>query len=455
MMSMPALMLLLEVLRPKAKAGWLTWVTLATALLALAGSKATFLPIFLAGAIALWLFQLVVNRRIDRSATMVTGMLLAATLFAQIVLFGMQSGNMLVVPFRTVKVALNRQFIEVSTGSVAAMTLTFLVWWLLYGVGAIGLARDGRWRDPRAIWLLVAILAGVAGPFLFYRSGLAQLWFQRSANELVVLLSAWGLAYLLPRPLTRHRAGVLLGIAAASGFAAFLVGALVEARWTPDEHVTLGGLALTVVTVIAIVAALWVVRVIIGRRGGHRPGALIGVTILLGLGLTNVYATVYDVATQRPHELVKYPAMFARGGVEAAQYIRDHSSPDEVVATNAHCLSPTDERCDNRNFWVSAYTERRIVIEGWGYNSLTASFANPAYNNAYIPTPYPERLAMNDAAFQYPSDETVGRLVDTYGVDWLFVSKEYPADIDGLDALPSLLAKRFEGKGYVVYEVIG
>ena len=93
------------------------------------------------------------------------------------------------------------------------------------------------------------------------------------------------------------------------------------------------------------------------------------------------------------------------------------------MATNAHCRKPAAKLCDNRNFWISAYTERRIVIEGWGYTQATNGDYSADMRNAYIPAPDPERLKINDAAFLHPSAETVSRLVDLYDVKFLFAAR--------------------------------
>ena len=211
MMSMPALMLLLEVLRPNAKANRYTWVTLTLALLALSGAKATYMPVFVCGAIGLWLIHLLIHRRIDRVVSALTALLIAVTLFAQFIILGGQTGGMALDPFQTAESAVDSEGIDVTTTSVAAMSLALLVSWLLYGVGVVGLLKGKRWLDPRAIWMLIAIPTGIAVPFLLFRTGLSQLWFSRTVAELIVLISAWGLAILLPRPLTTRRAIALGG----------------------------------------------------------------------------------------------------------------------------------------------------------------------------------------------------------------------------------------------------
>lgn len=452
MIALPAILLILEVLRPRRKPRLVTWIALILSLLALSGAKATFMPIFLFGSIVLWLARLVMKRRVDKNASLLVVIVFAVTLFAQFVLFGGQTGGLMWMPLETARKAVVQLGIEATPLAVTLMSLTLLVAWLLYGVGAIGLFLRGRWRDPRALWMLFAIPSAIGVGLLLFRSGLSQLWFSRSAAELIVLISAWGVVVLLPRPLRAAQGWRLVGWATASGLAAYLIAELVAQQHEPGE-VRLDAVALTVATPLIIVALFLVVRLLAEATGRWRkPGAIYLVAILLGLGLSNVFATFQVVANPEP-VVVESAQMFAPGGLEAADYVRKHSLPDELVATNIHCVHPKAKACDNRSFWVSANTERRVLIEGWGYTAVNRAQGDDS-GTAHKPTPYPERLAINDAAFQYPSEETVGRLVDTYGVDWLFVSKKYPADVPGLTALTGMLKKKFHSDHYVVYRVI-
>jgi len=455
MMSMPALMLLLEVLRPDRRAAKMTWVALALALLALSGSKATFMPMFLCGAVAVWVLQLVWRRRPDPTATALVVLLALVTAFAQLVLFGGSSGAMAFDPFETVDAALRSQQINDTALSSTLMTMALLIGWLLYGVGVIGLSIRGRWRDPRVIWMLVSIPAGVTVGLVFFRAGLSQLWFQRSAAELVVLVSACGVAALLPDPLPRRSAAALLAVAAAAGLGAFAVSSWVEVANDFEREATVRSLELTVLAPVVLVAAYVAARAWLGRVGARRrPGPTILLAVLLGLGLSNVIAFGVEAATT-PQGVPKWPVLFAAGGVDAAEFIEANSDPDDVVATNIHCKSPDGPKCDNRNFWLSAYAQRRVVIEGWGYTALTNANFDPERRNSTIPNPFPRRLEVNDAAFEQPSADTVGRLVADYDARWLFVSKKYPADIAGLSTLTDVVTEVFRNGNYTVYEVTG
>jgi hypothetical protein len=453
-MALPATLLILEVLRPDRRPSRLIWVSLALSLVALAGAKATFLPIFACGALALLLVRLVFRRTLDRTAAALTGLLVIATAFAQLVLFGGNSGALDLEPFKTVGNAVRNQGIADTPGARIAMTATLLIGWLLYGMGVLGLTREQRWRDSRAVWMLWCIPPGIVVALMFFRSGLSQLWFQRSTAGLVVLLSAWGLATLLPVPLTTRTALRLSAVAGAAGLAAFAASAYLAAGKATPQRASLDGV---VATALAPVVVLLVVE--LGRRlsrsGAVRaPSLAVVLVFVLGLGTGNVWAFANETLTREAAPRRSSGNLFAPGGAVAARWLERHSAPDAVVATNEHCREPNADVCDNRNFWISAYTERRVVVEGWGYTAVTNSSAPKGSVHSHAPVPYPRRLALNDAAFERPSAATLSRLVEAYGVDWLFVAKSYPADLKGLAELDSGVAKTFENRHYAVFRVL-
>jgi hypothetical protein len=245
----------------------------------------------------------------------------------------------------------------------------------------------------------------------------------------------------------------LVGLAAAAGLGAYVVSRVAEEGNSHVQLATYHELVATAVTPFLLVGIYLLSLLVLFRRPGLRPGPAVIVAVLLGLGLEHVYSFAYDTVTQQGTPRKTPANQFAPGGVQAATWINDHSDSYDIVATNVHCRRPDAKNCDNRNFWIAAYTERRIVIEGWGYTELTNSSFAGEVSNASIPTPDPERLKMNDAAFEHPSTQTVQRLVDTYDVKFLFVSKKYPVDLPGLNALKSLLTRTYVNQNYVVYQV--
>ena len=55
------------------------------------------------------------------------------------------------------------------------------------------------------------------------------------------------------------------------------------------------------------------------------------------------------------------------------------------------------------------------MLEGWGYSSAAKSVS--------VPTPFPERRAVNDAVFTNPSLRTIDQLRQRYGAGWLVADK--------------------------------
>jgi hypothetical protein len=82
--------------------------------------------------------------------------------------------------------------------------------------------------------------------------------------------------------------------------------------------------------------------------------------------------------------------------------------------------------CDNRHFWIAAFTERRVLVESWGY---TRPIYDEAWSGkgAFFQLPYwdPQRLAENDRLFQSPSRAAAELLRGKYGVRWLLVDRRY------------------------------
>jgi hypothetical protein len=144
------------------------------------------------------------------------------------------------------------------------------------------------------------------------------------------------------------------------------------------------------------------------------------------------------------------PAPWPEGTRPAADWLREHSAPDDLVATNAHCRFPRTP-CDNLHFWFSAFAERRFLVEGWGYtpsaNRIQSRTGMPGNEIPYWDQP---TLATNDAAFHRPDAVTVGRLTEL-GVRWLFVDENDPALRS--DLLGRVARLRYRAGAVAVYEL--
>ncbi|HYN94415.1 MAG TPA: hypothetical protein VES42_11255, partial [Pilimelia sp.] len=133
-------------------------------------------------------------------------------------------------------------------------------------------------------------------------------------------------------------------------------------------------------------------------------------------------------------------ATLPEGGIRAARWVRAHARPGDVVATNAHCRSGDIRgRCDSRHFWVAAYTERRVLVEGWGYTAgAHAQAARTGRSHAVVPYWRPELLAANEALFRAPSPAAADRLRRAYGVRWLLVDLRVQRPPAGLGRVAAL-----------------
>jgi hypothetical protein len=146
----------------------------------------------------------------------------------------------------------------------------------------------------------------------------------------------------------------------------------------------------------------------------------LGVLLVLGASSRTVPTTVATTLGEKVcvsgpdkpdcrHPIRQIPA----GGADAARYIRSHSKVTDRLATNSHCIPVyTAKTCDVRNFWLSAYAERRVLIEGWAYLQTSRKEANESLW-------YQPLLRANDAIFRTPNRAELENFRTKYGVRWL------------------------------------
>ncbi|HEY0360446.1 MAG TPA: hypothetical protein VGD11_17850, partial [Mycobacteriales bacterium] len=433
------LLLLIDLLRDGSRRPG-TWILLALTVVVLAGAKSTFLPVLGAGLGLAFAVQLL-RRRVDR-VLLAAGVLVAGTfVVAFVVLFGGQSQGLTVEPLETVLRALPGQRVLPPHGSPSLWTLLGLTGFALLSWGArlagAAVVLRRRWEDPLVGLLAGATIAGFAGTLLTYHPGASQYYFIRGAMPLGAILAAWGLALAFDRlELTRRRATVLAVTAAAVG----LAGATAAATLTSvgrafPAHLHGRTLLLHLILPIAFALAVCLGAALLAALPGTRARRHVAVaavlvavsaTGLLRLGLEGRAAVQLAEANGTVNgtrgSSIGYPVTPA--GLDAARWLRDHSSPDDVVATNLHCRVVVGGRCDNRQWWLAAFAERRVLVEGWGYTSRgnAAFLAHPTTTRIYFAPFWDQaRLRANDAAFTDPTPENLALLRDRWGVRWLFV----------------------------------
>lgn len=443
------------------------WAVLALLLVVVAGSKSTFLPTAIAGLLGALGLGLLLKRRLHRSTAILTGLAVAAFLVAQQIFYGPGARSLTWSPFTTVEgIASVRPGLvddagSVPTAVVAIVGVSYVLAHVAAGAGVVGLLVRGGWREPATQFLCGTYAAAMGATLLLDHPARGQSYFLLAGTIPLLVLSGLGLSRLVTDD--SHDRAAIAGVAGAAG--GLLTATAVAAVSTSSGPTAANGsptseairtyvvpqlLALALLVAVALVG--WLATT---RLGWSRTNAVVlAVAAVMGLGLTRAAAesaALFETPWPAP-TAVSRPTRIAGGGIDAARWLRAHSSPNDLAATNAHCTQGPVPDCERRNFWIAGYAERRVLVEGWAYvapqsvgqpsNELTNSAAPPFWDE--------QRLEDNDRAFERPTPENIARLRDVYGVDWLFVDLRFPADLDRLEQVADL---KFRGRGHAVLKV--
>ena len=463
-------LVLVDVLTVPGRRRW-GLVVLLTA--AVTGGKATFLPMLLAGLLLVIAVRLLTRRRVHPAALIAAGIAFVALLFAQFVLFGGAAQGLAVDPLHFARISgapYTAAFALPGSGQVGRLALVTLITfacWACIWPGLIGLVRlAGRRRpgldvpaDP--VVLMAGIgLSGIGALLVFGLEGGAEGWFMVSGRPYLSLAAVAGLALITPAGVPVRRMLLWVYGAILTGAAILVVVHELGPERTP-RPAAVGGPAQTAFHLVwpylAVFAPLGVAAYVVHRSSFPAKGTVYA-AMLAGVCLVttplHLYATTRDARHTGWRGVQQYEPFIPRGTAEAGRWLRDHSDPRDLVATNAHCLIAGDtpkDGCDNRHFAFSAYSERRFLVEGWGFTARTHEVAAAAGVNA-VWAPYwnAQLLADNDAAFSAPSAQTIGKLRDQYRVRWLFVDEVRNAPAPALGDVARL---RHRAGDIAVYEI--
>lgn len=462
----PVPLLMIDLLR-RERRGAGPWVLLAILLTASMGAKSTLIPLFVAGAVAAGVIGLLM-RRLQPAALLGATIGLLMLVFSVVVLYGRDSYGIEWKPlgaFRRFAVVSETRLSPEGPDALppgVVMPIVFLIAgaWSARIAGLAGFFRrsDDR-RDP-ALWFLGGITAAALGvQVLFIHPGSSQLYFMRNALGVAAALAAAGIARAIPAHRRSRDGAVTVTVAMIAGAAGAWIVSL-GSRSKPvagtieSNAAVLTSLIKPMLSVAAFVLAAAVVLALVRRRVPWMKGLSVAITLALvtGTGLpntvreTSAFATSLANGTQA--ELIPtYAPPIPPGALTAARWLRDHSSPDDVVATNRHCRYRSPFGCETRHFWISAYTERRVLVEGWGYTSDAMKHGKDFF---YSPFPDPDLLAINDRAFTNPTRESLSALRDRFNVRWLFVDQRYDLPSPYLGRFVPL---RFRSGDCLVYEI--
>jgi hypothetical protein len=467
LLFVPLMLVLVDLLRERRNPrGWLLFTLLLAGVM---GGKATFLPLLFCGLLLVFGADLVFRRSVNRGALLALGITLCGLVFSQVVLFGGTSQGTEFKPLTDMATGGLGITTGYATGSATGdgtkrllvlAALTFFCWICIWG-GLAGLLRR-RLPAPEITVMLGIGISGIGATLLTGQSGDSQRFFIEAARPYLSVAAVAGLFALLPAGrMTMRRALPLLG--------ALVLGVVViqviqfagqDTQPTVGSTGSYRNLTIAIVApyaVLALFAGLFLAGLLLARR--RRPAlrgtvlALV-VALLAGYGLNtsvqNFYLILQDSRQTGWRNVIRKPVLISPGTEQAGRWLRDHSSPDDLVATNAHCLM-WEDRCSDLHFSMTAYSERRMLLEGWGFTTTAHQQAAKLDTwVGYIPYWKSQILADNDAVFNTPSAQTVGLLRDHYGVRWLFVD-ETQGTVS--PRLSTFATERYRSGACVVYEL--
>ena len=425
------------------------WAVLALLLVLAAGAKPTAMPLVLAGTGLAGLALLVQRRRQWLAALGVVAMVAVILPISLLAVAGGGSGSTISlfdfvewIPLyhqltgagyhRAIGPLLPEGVNDLSARSVTILALLFLIP-LVANLGRLvpfaWLGSRRMRQDPAAWFMAGVVLAGWVVYLVLSHWAYSQAYFLRLASPIALVFGAWALAAAVP-PASRSGRGVGTVLAGGSviGFAVVALGRALTPALPAASAMSVSQESLTVVVAsfvapLAVLGAAtvlgslgWVVarQKVPGLRGWGSSLAL--AALVLGGPAYNAFkistpALVAFVADKPVPSGSRY--RLSPGAGAAMAWVEQNTPDKAVVATNRQCVAGKQRpRCLALTFRVSGFGGRRTVLEGWGYTSAAGKYSGS-------PSPFPERLAINDAAFTDPSAATIERLRKDYGASWL------------------------------------
>jgi len=437
-----------------------SWLLIALFIFGCAGAKASLLPLLIVGLLAVIAGTAISRHRLHGSAlaglTLVSSGLLLATILLYLgttrgLVVGLESlRSMPVVAFG---LAQDQQWASSLILPIAGFVIALVLWSFLWaGSCGILIRRPGSSVEA-GILLLLGICAGALGAVtVFSYPGESQLYYLTAAAGVFGVLTTVGIARLVPMrasylPLVACVAAIVL-----AGAAVVLVIRAVGPGTGPtfDAAHPSDAVPVIVLPVLALLGIAVAAAVMLRSAARNQPvlrGAvpLLVIALVMGFSLPNVTNVLATPIHGGPPPGLTVPG----DGIDVARWLRSHSEPDDLVATNLHCAWYTTDyaSCNPISFWVSAYSERHVLVEGWAYTMKSVTLPS----GAVAPFWDPALLAANDSAFTSPSTAAVAKLRDGYGVRWLL------ADLTGAD--PDSLGRyadlRYRQGDFAVYDLLG
>jgi hypothetical protein len=311
----------------------------------------------------------------------------------------------------------------------------------------------------RPIVLLMAGMgsAGLGAMLLLGHPHNSETYFLQVSCPYLVILAVYGLTVAVRRARLSPRTIMfaVVGGVVATYLIRLLCGVRIPLRIGQESS----ALYLPYIVLFLVLAVLPIVVMYAFKRGGLRTWTVIGI-VVMSAGIpatwfTRVMSTMEKDTPLFPvnfHGMARplVPEAVPQGILTAGRWLRSHSDPNQLVATNSHCLWGYENPCDTRHAWVAALTERRMLVEGWMYTPTNNDRWHRGQRVDSLPFWDAERIRLNDVAFSRPSWPALRQLRERYGVRWLFVD-ERRADVS--PHIGDVATLRFRSGDYAVYQI--
>jgi len=414
------------------------FVLMALFALASSATKASSLPVLGGGLALACLAVAVANRRIPWRTVNLGVLVVVAQLAATAVIFGFQTYGISIAPLNNISWAWAAQgeprSIVKQVLIIGAAFAAYLLHLQLRAAGIIPLLWIRKARLEPVQWFLLG--GAIAGPVLHLTlSGYAASWFGRAAFPFSLILSAWGYALVLDRARLSARGRALLGC----GAAAFAL-ALTAVTWKYATGYAFDRPYSTIIPMLKLAAVLGIAAVVaaIAWRLAQRRLAPLrgrgGVVLLTAALVAGAPGLLMDVKVSWgvPGGPYGHKARVPASAVQAARWVRDHSDPAEVVATNSHCSRLTRECPSADSFWLSAFAERSVLLEGWAFAPRAQALGRPEFWDQ-------ELYRLNEDAFYAPTAQGLSGLRTRHGVRYLVAVREVGAESGLLQGLATVV----------------
>jgi hypothetical protein len=100
-----------------------------------------------------------------------------------------------------------------------------------------------------------------------------------------------------------------------------------------------------------------------------------------------------------------------------------------------HCHQARASHCQTGSYWIAGYAERRVLVEGWSYQTRVDDTYPSAVQGPYSDQ---EQLQLNDEVFSNPTRQLIETLRTKYDVQWLLLDERVSAPPKNLDKLTEL-----------------